>query len=187
MALDQAITNWLVHLERGEGEAAERLWQQYFEQCCRLARARIAAPLRREHDAEDVASSALRALCAGVEAGRFDRLESRNDLWRLLATITIRKASNAARRRTCRPEVGESALGVGESGPLPFQGLSDQRVLADWSATCDELIERLEPKLRDVALLRLQGFTNPEIAERLERSVKTIERYLGLIRLEWSE
>ncbi|MBK9387553.1 MAG: hypothetical protein IPN34_22290 [Planctomycetes bacterium] len=187
MPLDQAITSWLIHLERGEGEAAERIWRQYFEQCCRLARARFAAPLRREHDAEDVASSALRALCAGVEAGRFDRLESRNDLWRLLATITIRKASNAARHRLGRPEVGESALGGDATGALPFQELSDQRVLGEWSAICDEMIEKLEPKLKEVALLRLQGFTNPEIAERLERSVKTIERYLGLIRLEWSE
>lgn len=185
MQLEQTITSWLIHLERGEAEAAERIWEHFFERTCQLARARLASSLRREHDAEDVALSSLRALCVGVREGRFERFSNRTDLWRLLATITVRKASNAARRSLSRPEVGESALGSPGGEALPLHEITDERVLATWSAICDEMLERLEPKLREVALLRLQGYTNAEIAGSQGRSVKTIERYLNLIRLEW--
>lgn len=186
MQLEESITGWLQHLKRGDAEAAERLWQHFFGRACALARGRIPASIQRECDAEDVALSAMRALCIGIQEGRFPDLANRTELWRLLATITFRKASNAMRRTLARPEVGESAVPCASDAPQPLQELSDERVLESWSAICDEMLERLDPKLRDVALLRLQGYTNGEIASLRGCSIKTIERYLSMIRLEWS-
>jgi DNA-binding NarL/FixJ family response regulator len=52
---------------------------------------------------------------------------------------------------------------------------------------CEELLALLDDRLREVAILRLHGYTNQEIAEQLGRSVKSVERYLKLIRVEWMD
>jgi DNA-directed RNA polymerase specialized sigma24 family protein len=41
--------------------------------------------------------------------------------------------------------------------------------------------------LRDVALLRLQGYTNLEIAQRLGIAERTVRRKINRIRREWTE
>jgi DNA-directed RNA polymerase specialized sigma24 family protein len=47
----------------------------------------------------------------------------------------------------------------------------------------NQLLESLEdPVLREVAQLRMEGYSNEEIAERIDRSVKTVERKFQLIR-----
>src|SRR5262249_57944041 len=66
------------------------------------ARARLqGAPGLAHHD-EDIALSAFKSLCLGAEGDRFPQLEDRDDLWRLLAMLTVRKAIDLQRRR--RPQ-----------------------------------------------------------------------------------
>ncbi len=55
----------------------------------------------------------------------------------------------------------------------------------DLSATCGDLLDVLDDRLREIALLRLQGFSNEEIAAQQDRSIKSIERYLKTIREIW--
>ena len=50
-----------------------------------------------------------------------------------------------------------------------------------WLAALDEEF------LREVAMYKLEGYTNEEIAEKISRSVKTVERKLALIRKLWSK
>lgn len=53
---------------------------------------------------------------------------------------------------------------------------------------CQQLLECLkDDSLRQVALWKLEGLTNREIAERLGCVEKTIERKLKSIRQLWSE
>jgi DNA-directed RNA polymerase specialized sigma24 family protein len=50
------------------------------------------------------------------------------------------------------------------------------------------LLARLDDEeLREIALLKLQGFTNEEIAARIGRALPTVERRLRLIRQTWKE
>ena len=44
-----------------------------------------------------------------------------------------------------------------------------------------------EADLRTIAVAKMQGSTNREIAQRLECSVRTVARRLGLIRKIWEE
>ena len=44
----------------------------------------------------------------------------------------------------------------------------------------------LDDSLQTVALLKMQGYTNREIGQKIERSVPSVERYLKLIRATWS-
>ena len=128
-----------------------------------------------------MALSALHALCNGAQEGRFRQLENRDDLWQLLVVIASRKATDQYRRWRRRQEVGESAL----HSPVELLADFTTQSFDSLAATCAELLPRLDGKLLEVAMLKLEGYTNQEIATRRNRSVKTIERYLKMIREKW--
>ena len=50
-----------------------------------------------------------------------------------------------------------------------------------------DLLDQLNPDLRELALLKLRGYTHHEIARHIERSVATVERRFRLIRDIWCE
>ena len=97
-----SVTRWINDLKGGELDAAQPLWERYFADLVRLARVRLRATPRTAADEEDVALSAFDSFCAGVARGRFPRLDDRNDLWRVLVTITARKAADQALRERRR-------------------------------------------------------------------------------------
>ncbi|MEQ8764712.1 MAG: ECF-type sigma factor [Planctomycetota bacterium] len=186
---DAPISLWLQQLKGGSDSAAQHLWESCFERLCHIARRRLGNLPRRLKDEEDVALSALDALFQGARDGRFERLEDRDDLWRLLATITARKASNVRRAAGRRPEVGESMVGNGSMGaPLDAVAavIPDDQFVEELDGTSQELLDILDDKLREVALLKLAGYTHDEIARKRNRSIKSIERYMAMIRQRWS-
>ena len=53
---------------------------------------------------------------------------------------------------------------------------------------CRRLLERLDsPELRSVALLKVEGYSNEEIAAQLGCGLRTVERRLRLIRSIWEQ
>jgi DNA-directed RNA polymerase specialized sigma24 family protein len=181
--VDAPITEWIKQLKQGDEQAARDLWSRYFDRICRYAHTRLGDTPRRASDDEDVALSAFHALCAGAREGRFRQLENRDDLWQLLVVIASRKATDQWRKASRRPEVGESALHaavelVADARPESLESLA---------ATCAELLPQLDAKLFEVAMMKLEGYTNAEIAQKRNRSEKTIERYLRMIRAKWTE
>ena len=116
---ENSVTQWVNDLKAGDrGEAARLLWQRYFERLARLAQGRLRTAGRGPADGEDVALSAFDSFFQGVAAGRFPDLGNRDDLWRLLVTITARKAHNQ-RRNEGRQKRGGGRV-VGEA-PWPAQ------------------------------------------------------------------
>ena len=101
---DDSVSVWLDRLKAGDPAAARPLWDRYFDRLVRLARGKLSARGRRTADEEDIALSAFHSFCRAAEAGRFPRLEDRDDLWAVLVTLTERKAyaqadrANAAKR-----------------------------------------------------------------------------------------
>ena len=95
-----SVTQWLGDLKRGEQEAAQPVWARYFDRLVVLAHARLRAmhTATADADEEDAALSAFDSFCAGMEQGRFPQLSDRDDLWRLLVTITGRKVLDQAER-----------------------------------------------------------------------------------------
>ena len=93
-----SVTHWIGALKAGDDEAAQRLWERYFDELVRLARAKLGGLPRGEADEEDAALSAFHSFCQGAVQGRFPRLDDRHDLWALLVTITVRKVLDQAER-----------------------------------------------------------------------------------------
>ena len=190
------VTQWISKLGNGNQQAAEAIWQAYFSRLVNYARRKLDGVPKRSVDEEDVALSAMYSFCRGMEAGRFEKVDDREDLWKLLVTITARKAC-AERRRGMAAKRGGGRVrgesffqqhddsqnyGIGDVlGTEPTPELSSM-VVDD----CHELLDDLgDESLRQIALLTLEGYRVPEIAERLECVPRTIERKLARIREKW--
>jgi DNA-directed RNA polymerase specialized sigma24 family protein len=197
-APDGSVTVWLEQLKAGDPAAAGPLWEAYFARLMRVARGRLRAAPRAAADEEDVALSAFDSFCRGAEAGRFPRLDDRDDLWHVLFVITDRKAAGQARREGRDKRGGGrviqvSAIGSGESsGADVLGGIVGSEPCPEFAAQVAEECERLlsiltDAKLRQIAIWKMEGFTNAEIAEKLALSVPTIERKLARIRNMWNE
>ena len=198
MSKDASVSHWLNGLRAGDDADIERLWDRYFLKLVALARAKLSPRTRREFDEEDVALSAFHSFCARAGRGEFPQVTDRNDLWRLLSTITARKVTSSIRHRTRQKRgggrvLGESALieGGGPGDPAISQFLSrepnpDEAVV--FAEAYDRLFDRLtNPTLKEIALCRLEGRTSEEIATDLGVSARTVDRKLQLIRALWED
>ena len=70
--------------------AARLIWQRYFHSLLELARSHLDRRVRPRTDEEDIAQSMYKSFCLRQQRGEFD-LAGRDELWRLLVTITLRK------------------------------------------------------------------------------------------------
>ena len=53
---------------------------------------------------------------------------------------------------------------------------------------CRRLLQMLDdPQLQEIAVAKMEGCSNQEIAQRLDCAVRTVERRLRLIRDQWKE
>jgi DNA-directed RNA polymerase specialized sigma24 family protein len=201
MASDEvgSITQWLGDLRDGDlDDASRRLWGRYFDRLALLARARLRGAPRGPADEEDVALSVLDSVCEGVAAGRYPRLGGRDDLWRLLVTITARKAANQRRRERQLKRGGghllrEDQLDDAESDfGRALDRVAGHEPTPEFAAmVAEEFRRRLDglhdDSLRRVALLRMEGHGNEEIASRLGVGLRSVERKLEVIRKRWQE
>jgi DNA-directed RNA polymerase specialized sigma24 family protein len=190
-----SVTRWIGPLKAGEVEAAQALWDRYFDGLVRLARTRLRdAPLAAA-DEEDVALSAIHCLCRGAAAGRFPQLADRDNLWRLLATIAAQKAIDLQRRETREKRGGgktrgEVELAAGDNEASLVAQVVGREPSPEFAAQLDEeyrrQLDRLEDDgLRQIAVWKMEGYENDEIARRLGCGVRTVERKLGVIRAIW--
>ena len=106
-----SISRWLEGLKAGNAADIERLWDRYFHRLVGLAATRLPGHARRDFDEEDVALSAFHSFCHRAADSQFPWLDDRNDLWRLLATITARKAISRIRQQTRQKRGGGHVLG----------------------------------------------------------------------------
>jgi DNA-directed RNA polymerase specialized sigma24 family protein len=194
---DAAVTQWLDGVKAGNPADIQRLWDRYFEPLVRVAGARLPGHARRAFDAEDVALSAFHSFCDRVGRGQSPQLSDRDGLWRLLVTITVRKAINSIRHQTRQKRgggfvLGESALmdlEAVDSGPAwPLSRELAPEFAAEFAEAYERLFDRLgDPTLQTVARLKLEGHDSEEIAAEIGTSTRTVGRKLRLIRMIWQE
>ncbi len=199
MAEKGTVTQWFENVEQGDAAAAQALWERYFPELVRLAREKLQGTSRAVADEEDIALSVMDSLFDAARQNRFPNLADRDDLWRLLIRMTARKVVDlrrhqSRRRRGSGRVLNESSL-QRPTADLPGQGLAQvvgTTPTPEFAAmVAEEYRQRLEqleePMLQSIAIAKMQGYENREIAEQLHCSVRTIERRLELIRRKWDE
>lgn len=187
MNSSNSVTQWLGLLQAGDAVGAQLLWQRYFHRLVGLARKKLhgnAAPLG---DEEDVALSAFHSFCQAAEAGRFPQLTDRKDLWQVLVMLTARKAWALARHEGRQKRGGDA-----RASDADLEQIIGHEPSPEFAAQMAEEIQHLLGKLDDddlrkVALWKLEGWTNEEIAGKLDCVLRTVERKLNMVRQIWSQ
>jgi len=194
-----SVTRWLGALKAGDLVAAQPLWERYFAQLVRLARARLRAAPQAAADAdeEDAAQSAFASFCTSVVRGRFPRLTDRDELWRLLVVLTARKAAAQVQRQRRQKRGGGRVLREADllgadpnDGDVGLEQVVGPEPTPEFATlVAEEFRRRLDDlgdeDLRRIALWKLEGYSNEEIRQRLGRSLRTVTLKLALIRSLW--
>ena len=195
----EQVTQWMIHLKQGDEVAAGQLWNEYFAKLTRLAKRKLEGMPLREADEEDVALSAMNSFCMGMANHRFDALQNRDDLWKLLVTITARKATSKRRRHYTQKRGGGGVRGesifIQADGDEMNGGIGNilgteptPELAAGVAENCQVMLNQLNDEtLQQVALLTLEGYRTEEIAQKLDCARRTIERKLSRIREIWGE
>lgn len=188
MAADGSITRWIDQLQAGDLAAAQPLWERYFRNLVELARYKLIGAAPQTADEEDVALSAFDSFCRGVKRGRFPDLQDRDNLWKLLVVLTSRKACHLLRDEQRlkrgggkRPSAAEDLQHAVSQEPSP-------EFAAELAENCQRLLGLLgDAELSRIALSKMEGYTNDEIAVVLKCAPRTVERKLRLIRGLWEK
>ena len=184
MNRDGSITVWINALRGQDSQAAQELWHRYFPRMVALARRQLREAAAGGFDEEDVALSAFNVFCQVIQKDRFPDLQTRDELWPILAKITVHKGidwqrKSAAQKREA-PGKQESVDHIVAEQPAPD-------VEAIMAEECQRLLNMLDEAIHTkVALLKLDGFSNDEISSATGYSRRTIQRILALIRKRWS-
>ena len=187
MADPGSVTHWLAQLPTGDSAAAQQLWERYYQRLVGLARKRLQGAGVLAADEEDVALSAFDSFFRNAQDGRFPQLVDRDNLWQLLVTITARKACHLlrdARRQKrggdCKRVDADLDRVVGREPSPVFAA----QVVEEFQLLLDRLDDDL---LQAVAVGKMEGYTNDELAARLAVAPRTIERKLRIIRGIWEK
>lgn len=189
---EESVTQWIAQARDGSDEAIARLFDRYFQSLVGLARRRLRSLPQRTRDEEGVANSAFASFFRTAQENGFAQLIDRTDLRRILTMLTIRKAIDTLRRH-----YADRRGGLAQPEPVSLDPSQAEILMAleQWdqdpsSATAhreefERLLDRLpeeSDRLRTIAIMKFDGFSNAEIARELQVVERTIERRLGLIR-----
>jgi len=159
---------------------AHQIVERYASQLLILVSTKLNRRLRPRLSARDVVQSAFRSFFArGLDQRAPEEIED------LLVVIAVRKAIDAAHYhwRGKRSVLREQPLGSGEgiddyppefleslkSGPSPDE-------IAAGREAVENLLERLSEQERVIVTLESEGFSQKEIATRLETTPRTVRR-----------
>jgi RNA polymerase sigma factor (sigma-70 family) len=197
MSSGDSVTHWVEQLKGGDHDAAAKLWHRYYARLVRLAHAKLRAAPRRVADEDDVVQNAFASFVRRAQQGKFPRLQNRDELWALLIAITQRKAANQLRDQNRQKRGGGKVSGdsacLGADKSTSRRGIdqvADAEPTPEFAALMTERFRELlhlldDDELRRIALLKLENYTNQEIAVKIKRSEPTVERRLRLIRAIW--
>lgn len=181
----------LDRVRQGEVEAIATLYHCYFRRSAALAHSRLVDGETRMIDEEVAALSALESLVGRMRGGAYADLTDRLQVWRLLARIIDRKVTKYRRQMygpTRSPDQPFLRVDSGDPDGSVFElpiATSEPAPISQMIA--DEALQRLlsalsDPGARAVVLLRLEGFNDIEIADRLGHSRRWVGRRMDMVR-----
>ncbi|WP_182870196.1 ECF-type sigma factor [Rhodopirellula sp. JC639] len=184
------VTGWIDQVKDGNSVAAVELWHHYYDRLIRAVRNRLRGQNRAASDEEDIVVSVFESFYRAAGQGRFPEMSDRDDLWRLLLKMSARKVIDKRRRehrqrRGAGDQPRSLATGRGDEDAI-IDVIGDQptpEMVAMMTESLERLLARLgQGQMREIAVGKMEGFSNAELATRLNCSERTIERRLHLIR-----
>jgi len=188
--IEGSVTQFFGQLRAGDRSAAQQLWERYCPRLLALARKTLMGRMPRGTGPEDAVQSAFISFWQRAEKGQFVGDVDRNQLWNLLGLITVRKALKQAGRERSQKRGGgkvipQHALFDRSGNPMSFDEVAGTTPAPEFDMICEEMLGLLDEETRTIALQRLMGYKNREIADELQCTERKVERKLQLIRAIW--
>ncbi len=181
-----SVTDWLTALREGDRTAAQLIWNRYYGQLVRFARAQMREVSNPLSDEEDIALIAFDNFFRAIEANRYPDVYDRQNLWYLLLCIAARKSKSAVRFEASQRRNQARNERIDNFDDLAGDEMSPESVCATTESLRELLDELSDRQLKQIAILRMEGHTPGEIAARFGCSGSTIQRKLRRIRESWS-
>ena len=83
-----SVSRWIARLRRRDEAAALQIWKRYHHRLEGLAKLKLQNSSKSVLDEEDVVIRAFAAFLRRTYEGGYEMMQNRDDLWKLLATIT---------------------------------------------------------------------------------------------------
>jgi RNA polymerase sigma factor (sigma-70 family) len=193
--IEDSVTQWITRIKQGGDGVAQKLWERYYGALVRLARAKLKRSRRAAADEEDVALSAFDSFFAAAAKGRYPQINDRNDLWKLLITITKRKALDQIQsanrlKRGGGKVLREADLAAADGESAGLEDVAGSEPTPEFAAMVAEEYQRLldalpDPIHRKIAVLRMEGWNDDEIAAQIGCVRRTVGRKLQVIKNTW--
>ena len=197
MISENSVSKYIDGLKHGDELAAQKIWERFYKRLLIQADRKLKSSPRKAMDEEDVVQRAFADFFAQVKQGRFPKLDDRNDLWQILAMLVDRRAKDQIKLQKSQKAGGgrvrtESVFLVNDTSSN-VNGLAQIQDVLPTPELAQELIELMDERLatlrtadqRQIALHKMQGYSNREIADMLRSSERTVERCLQSIRRQW--
>lgn len=168
----------LRRVQRGNQDAATELYFRYAERLRNLVRTETSPALARREDAEDILQSIFSSFFRGVGQGYYD-VPAGDELWKLLLVIALNKICakgtyHRAAKRDMRITLGGEFL----NRYRRYAHGSRRDGTTFLKLAIDEALAQLQPLQRQMVVYRIEGYEVAEIASRVHRSKRTVERVL---------
>src|SRR5947207_9581481 len=167
----------LRRLRTGSEDAAAQLYRRYAHRLRALARANTSAHLARRVDAEDIVQSVFRIFFTAASQGLYD-VPAGEDLWKLLLVIALNKIrAEGVFHQAAKRDIRTTAE-LDRLEPAAEPAGDDDFATSFLRLVVRDTLDRLPPAERRMLELRMEGFEVAEIADRVGRSKRTVERCL---------
>src|SRR5262249_1614762 len=154
----------------GDSAAARELYERYVDRLVALARRRISQSLASRLDPEDVVQSAFRTFFDRPKAGRF-RLEGRDHPRKPPVRLPIHKSLQHVTLHKAAKRDPAAELGQEDSSQQGWQAvLAREPCPEDAIAFLDSVetfLAKLSPQDRQILEMRVHGYSNREIEDKL--------------------
>jgi DNA-directed RNA polymerase specialized sigma24 family protein len=168
----------LRRFQHGQPDASTELYLRYAERLHALAAAQSSAELARRVEPEEIVQSVFRTFFRRAAEGHYT-IPDGEELWKLLLVMALNKVRAAgAFHRAAKRDVRQTEGGVSFDRAIESKAGRDEAALAVLRMVVDELLEGMPTPHRRMIELRIEGFEVAEIAEKVERSKRSVERVL---------
>jgi DNA-directed RNA polymerase specialized sigma24 family protein len=191
-----SVTGWISLIREGDQDVLDAFSKRYFSKIRDLAKSKLSNP-----DSEEVANDVLVALTQSIAGGKYPNLCDRNSLWFLILKITQNRVIAFTRREKAKKRIPAESIEPNHSEDLVrVESLTDYEAELDnviasnsteaaWIEISDcweELLRCLPDDVcRQIAQLKLQSYSNREIALMMGFTPSKVDRKVRLIQEQW--
>ena len=188
-----SVSGWIAKMRQGDPTAIGQLVARYFQKIAQFAESKLRRGIRVTDDGEDIAISVLHTITRNSAKGRFPDLQDRDDLWFLMIVIAQHAVIDKKRTELRRERQAAPVHTMTDLMELYNVDLEDflgndnsASKLLEIIDCWDELLKKLpDDRNREVAKLKMQSYSNREIADILGMVPRTVDRKIRLIAQRW--